>query len=345
MTIPFYGILRQHTNLKDELLDATDKVLRQSCMIGGPLSASFKEWLCQKTRYNHVILTHSGTQALEILAKAYKEFGHSTITIPDLTYRATLNALKSAGLTVSISDVGEHGVMVPNENNGFTCFVGYAGASPTYSSYSPSLIDGAQHWLAPQQLRATYGMAISFDPTKNLANLGNGGAILTNHQSIATYCQLMTTNATTDYGIFGTNSRMSELDCAHLLVKTNYIDGWQARRKDIRNYYLSQFSNLPIKCLSSGFQSHADQKFVIWYSDRGLLNAHLQNRGIETKIHYEYTLSELVEETEVQNKQNMLSTSTMLCHGVLSLPIYPELTDAEVEHIAESVKVFFADTK
>ena len=134
---------------------------------------------------------------------------------------------------------------------------------------------------------------------------------------------------------------MSEIDCAHLMVRTKYIDQWQERRKQIRLYYIEEFKDIPVRCLSDGFERHADQKFVIYTDRRSQLQHEMNQLGIETKIHYDRPLSELAVAKDLV-KPDFLSVSSMLCRGILSLPIYPELTDSEVEYIADRIKLFFA---
>ena len=134
---------------------------------------------------------------------------------------------------------------------------------------------------------------------------------------------------------------MSEIDCAHLLVRTKYIDQWQERRKQIRLYYIEAFKDIPVRCLSEGFERHADQKFVIYTDQQKILQHEMNTLGIETKIHYEQPLSELPVAKNLV-KPDFVSVSSMLSRGVLSLPIYPELTDGEVEYIADRIKLFFA---
>jgi dTDP-4-amino-4,6-dideoxygalactose transaminase len=184
-------------------------------------------------------------------------------------------------------------------------------------------------------------MAISFDPTKNLPSSGNGGAVVTNNAYIHDFIINHKDNGKEKSFITaGTNSKMSEIDCAHLMVRTKYIDQWQARRKEIRLYYLDAFKNIPVRCLSEGFDQHADQKFVIYTDRRAMLHYNMNQVGIKTKIHYKQPLSELPIATDLI-KPDIISISSMLSRGVLSLPIYPELTDNEVEYISDRVKHFF----
>ena len=79
------------------------------------------------------------------------------------------------------------------------------------------------------------------------------------------------------------------------MVRTNYIDEWQERRKQIRQYYLDRFKHIqPLRCLSEGFETHADSKFVIYSTtERDGIRGWLSSKNIETRIHYETALSEL----------------------------------------------------
>lgn len=352
--IPHFGIKRQYKNLREELLDATNDALKEGVWLEGPYSDLFKSWLAKKTKAKHVILCHSGTQALEIIAKHYKEhFLMDVIEIPNITYPATLNAFMNAGINVHLVDTDSNGLYIRNNASSghitnprtktVACLVGLYGAHPVKAN-PMDIVDGAQHWLVAEDIG--FAMAISFDPTKNLPCSGNGGAIVTNNSYVKDFAESYINNGKPNHMHYGTNSKLSELECSHLLVRTKYIGEWQDRRKDIRDFYISQFNNLPIRCLSKGHQLHADQKFVIDVDDRKALHEYLNDKGIESKIHYPYTLSELeISKIEVAEKPDMISVSSMLSRRVLSLPIYPELTDLEVEFIAEKVGKFFIHDK
>ena len=95
-----------------------------------------------------------------------------------------------------------------------------------------------------------------------------------------------------------------------------------------------------MRCLSDTEDPHAHQKFVIYLADRNSLHTHLLTDGIDSKIHYEYVLGDLPTGKKLI-KPDLLSMSVMLSRGVLSLPMYPELTDTEVEYIEHKVKSFF----
>lgn len=349
--IPHFGLARQYANLKDELLEATDLALRDGIFIGGEYTWMFENWLKERTGCDFATVTHSGTQALELIASYVSdisflagEYETPVIKIPNLTYPATFNAFYSSGWDVELVDVDKNGLMVMDDDYSFStyrCFVGFAGASPNINLTSNDIVDGAQHWLATDSDFVGTGMAISFDPTKNLPSSGNGGAIVTNDQSLYELAVALKNNGKPDHYYPGTNTKMSELECSHMMVRTRYIDEWQLRRQEIRKYYLRGFKNLPIRCLSEGFDNHADQKFVIYTQDRNELKNYLEQRGIEAKIHYPQALSELNIARDIKVKPDMVSTSVMLTRGVLSLPIYPELSDSEIETVTDTVCKFF----
>ena len=351
--IPHHGLKRQYYNLQDELLDATHEALKQGVLINGPFTAALESWLCNYTGCKFATVTHSGTHALEFIAGYHHDLSFLAgeedaphIRIPNLASPSTLNAFVSTGWEVELVDTDSNGLLKSNSDyetdfNTYNCFVGLCGASPNRNFYSNTIVDGSQHWLDARSEQIGDGMAISFDPTKNLPSSGNGGAIVTNDQSLYDWANVMKNNGKFDHYYPGTNSKMSELECAHLMVKTNYIDRWQTRREKIRHYYLDRFENLPVRCLSEPFDKHADQKFVIYVPERGNLYSYLENNKIQTWVHYPQALSELPIAKDIIKKPDMISTSVALSRGVLSLPIYPELTDSEVETIADMVNKFF----
>lgn len=346
--IPFLGIKRQNKYISDELLDVTENILRSGIYLDGPNTEKLERWLEVKTCSAYAITVHSGTQALDILAKWQKSrrLGNSiyddiVVNIPNLTYKATLNSFINAGFIVEILDTDKNGIMERKNKVNFdlACIVGLYGADPgsfpEYSSYN-TVVDGAQHWLVATTKGE--GMAVSFDPTKNLYSSGNGGAIVTDSHSLFVFANNYKRNECTLVG--ATNTKMSEIDCAHVSVRSQYIGGWQDRRKEIRNFYLDEFKNLPLRCLSRGIKNHSDHKFVVYYADRDKLRNYLTECNIETKIHYETPLNQLHFSSKFE-KPTMISTSVLLSNGVLSLPIHPELTDSEIEYISKKVNKFF----
>lgn len=353
MNIPHFGLVRQYKNIGEELLDATHRALKDGILMNGHYTRSFEEWLKHRTKTKYAVTVHSGTQALEIIAR-YKKIKHSQtmqgnpkVRVPNLTYPATLNAFLNAGWDIELGDTDKYGIMnrEPRTSGIYDCLMGFAGRRPwpdaRYEDSHGVIVDGAQHWLVADG-NVGSGMAISFDPTKNLNSSGNGGAIVTNDEKLYLYAARYRDNNKPDFYDVGTNSRMSEQDCAQMLVRVKHIDAWQIRRQTIAKFWCDRFSELPVSCLSDTSSPHAHQKFVMYLPDRNSLLTHMMVNGIDCKRHYEYVLGDLPT-TKGITKPDMLSTSVMLSRGVISLPIYPELTDSEVDFIAEKVDEFFGE--
>lgn len=361
-SIAFTGLQRQYANLRKEILDATDQVLTSGCLMNGPFTQQFEEWLAQKNHSNYAVLCHSGTQALEILAGYYRtESGHyrpdtglwedpldkPTVLIPAMTFPASANAFVRAGWNIHLIDTDANGNMNfddiwPDLSYEAILGIGLYGAALPDSLRRVNLLiieDAAQHWLSDCCHRAGVASAISFDPMKNLSNYSNGGAIVTNDRNLSDYARNWCDNGKrSGHAQTGTNSRMSEVDCAQLLVKSQYIDQWQSRRRSIAAQWIDQFETLPVRCLINGsnFDAHSFHKFVIDVDNRDQVAAALKERGIETKIHYRHPLHEL-EAYQQYAGPSVLSTASSLSRRCLSLPIYPELTDSEVDYIASSL--------
>lgn len=317
----------------------------------GNYTAEFAHWLSRKNGMKYATLCHSGTQALEILANFYRArtgINPPTVIIPALTYPATANAWLSAGWNIFILDTDHNGQMdyrkLPQDlAYHAVCLVGLYGHSVDrqWQQHLGDTVveDAAQHWLANRCRRHGEAAAISFDPTKNFANYGNGGAVVTDQFELHEYARDFVANGKhTKHATVGTNSRMSEIDCAQMMVKTRHIDSWQSRRGAIAKHWIDRLKNSSARTLidDSNFGKHCYHKFVIEVANRDILQRNLGLRKIETKIHYAEPLQELPAYQHYPGP-DMLAASYALSRRCLSLPIYPELTDLEVEYIIDQV--------
>ena len=351
LQIPFTGLKKQYNNLRSEILDVTDSVLRSGQLMSGNYTAEFENWLAKKNRSKYAVTCHSGTHALEIIAGYYyQRIGKDKprVVIPSLTYIATANAFQRAGWEIYLGDTDYHGLLDKKKISRdvaaeLSVIVGLYGAGVEELEadfWNSELVveDGAQHWLANDCRRWGEATAISFDPMKNLSCYGNGGAVVTDNMDLLEYARAWRNNGKPNSYFAGTNSRMSEIDCAQMMVKTDYIDGWQERRRKIALYWMGRLKGSGIRTLidANNFQTHGFHKFVIEVDDRDVVKRKLEEKKIETKIHYEKPIHELPAYADCPGP-DILNVASAMCRRVLSLPFYPELTDLEVEYIIDSV--------
>lgn len=351
LTIPYTGLKKQYNNLRTEILDVTDQVLRSGQLMDGNNTTEFESWLAKKNHVKYAVTVHSGTHALEAIAEYYAGQTYMPrpprALVPAMTYVATANAFIRAGWTLTIVDTDFHGLMDHKKINDKESYqaivaVGLYGAAVHRHEYlnnrSVVIEDGAQHWLSDGSHRVGNSCAISFDPMKNLNAYGNGGAVVTDDVNLLEYVREWRNNGKPNHQQPGTNSRMSEIDCAQMMIKTRHVDAWQLRRGEIVKYWMDRLRGSSARCLidNNNYHKHAYHKFVIEVSNRDIIQRNLSLRKIETRIHYREPLHELPAYA-VFSGPDMLSAASSLSRRVLSLPLYPELTDLEVDYIIDSL--------
>jgi dTDP-4-amino-4,6-dideoxygalactose transaminase len=183
---------------------------------------------------------------------------------------------------------------------------------------------------------------LSFDPTKNLNNYGSGGMVLTDNEDIAVAVRNLKDNGKhTGHEIEGTNSKMSEVDCAVMSVKLKHFDKWQARRTEIAEYYTKELHDFVDTPLTTPGAVHAWSKYVIRTPNRNKLRQHLTYNDIECKITYNKPLYHEFVGQQYDPRTEVELEADKFTRECLSLPIYPELYDSEVEKIVKSIKEYF----
>lgn len=363
--IKFFGLNRQYQNLREELADAAHEVLQSGQVLDGPHCKKFEKQIAYRCNRTYALTVNSGTQAL-IFAQQFsqsKTESRDKILIPNLSFIATLNSVIFMGNTPIFCDVDKQGLLDINSldfglsNSGINAvmYVNLFGNIIDYNKFITQtkffnkdlyiIEDAAQSFGAsykgiPSGKLGTVS-CLSFDPTKNLPNYGSGGMILTDDKEIAEFIIDIRDNGKARGHIMpGTNSKMSEIDCAQMLVKLKYFDEWQRRRSEIASYYSENLENLVSVPEVSEHVIHAWHKYVIKYHDRNTLQQRLYENNIETKIHYNTPLHDTPLGFHHSGKIFAFNESIAFTKECISLPIYPELTDSEVEHVVDVIKSY-----
>jgi len=366
--ISFFGLDRQYSNIKTEILDAADEVLSSGKVLDGPYTYKFEQLMAWRTERKYAVSLNSGTQAL-IFAQycaPNRSKDHKNILIPSISFVATLNSVVMAGNIPVFCDTDNKGLIdlnslptnFDNANIDTVMYVNLFGNTIDYHKFVTQteffnkdiyvIEDAAQSFGAsykniPSGKLGTVS-CLSFDPTKNLANYGSGGMILTDNDSIyEDLINLRDNGKHSHHSVPGTNSKMSEVDCAQMIVKLNHFDAWQRRRTQIAEYYnreLQDFVEIP---KVNEDVVHSWHKYVVKHDSRYRLRTYLKEQNIETKIHYELPLFESTLGFKYANSLEIFyKESSAFCMKCLSLPIYPELLDSEVEYIVDAIKSYNA---
>ncbi len=187
--------------------------------------------------------------------------------------------------------------------------------------------------------------AFSFYPTKNLGALGDAGAVVTDDDGIADRVRL-----TRNYGyrerdnavVKGQNSRLDELQAALLCVRLAHLDRENARRRELAEGYLVDLRDAPVALpVQADGRLHAWHLFVIRSRDRDGLQRALAERGVGTLVHYPRAIHQQPAFVQL-DRPGELGVSERLCQQVLSLPLYPELTDEERDTVVTALQDCFS---
>ncbi len=186
--------------------------------------------------------------------------------------------------------------------------------------------------------------AFSFYPSKNLGAYGDGGVVLTRDQAEAGRLKMLR-----NYGqerryyhkIKGFNSRLDEMQAAILRVKLTRLNEWNSRRRKIAGAYGNGIRNpRVVKPAEMSYGSHAFHLYVIRHPERDKLQGHLEERGIKTMIHYPVPVHLQEAYKDTGYPAGSFPVSEKLAREILSLPMFPQLTDEEVSAISEEVNCF-----
>ncbi len=196
----------------------------------------------------------------------------------------------------------------------------------------------------------------SFFPTKNLGAYGDGGMIVTDDESLYLRCKTLRVHGTAKkyyHDEIGYNSRLDEIQAAILRVKLRYLDKWTEKRIETAKKYDKLFTDLGLsefiiwpKVPKSGIKEHIYHQYVIEVKDetkRDALIKYLNEAGIGTSIYYPLPLHLQRCFSYLGYKEGDMPVSEHLAKSTIAIPMFPEITDTEVEYVANKIKEFFAN--
>ena len=355
-SIPLFGIKRQYQNLRDEILDASDRIYSSGRMLDGENTEAFENAIKTRVDRKFALTVNSCSTALLFSLLHYtRVLEYKKIVLPAISFVATTNAPLLSGYAPFFTDVDYHGLMdlheldVSTNDINLLMYVNLCGNMIDYeklrlttlffSTNQPIIEDAAQSFGARRgelhSGKAGDVSVLSFDPTKNLPNYGSGGMILTDDKELYFYALNLRDNGkSSDFASTGINSKMSESDCAQMLIKLKYFDDWQKRRTAIAEYYSDRLHSIVGVPRALPDVTHAWSKYIIRSDHRDAIRYMLQTVGIESKIPYPTPLNML---RSVSVSPIELHRAVTYCREAICLPIYPELSDSEIETIADLV--------
>jgi len=360
--IPFGDLKRQTAALRGELEAAVMRVLDSGWYILGQEVTALEAEFAAFCGARHAVGVANGTEAIQLALLALGVGpGDEVITVPNAGVPGVA-AIVQAGARPVFVDVDED-----------SCNMDPAGLeaaiTPRTRAVLPVHLYGRTAALAPLlEIAGRHGVAVvedcaqshgaryagrvtgtlgrvgcfSFYPTKNLGACGDGGAVITDDDDLAQRLRRLRV-----YGWSrkyysetpgGTNSRLDELQAALLRVKLRYLEEWNGARRQRAAWYGEFLPGRPAGPLPG--EDHVYHLYVVRSPRRDALQSYLRARGIGTDVHYPLPAHLQPVYRPLGYAEGAFPVSERLAREVLSLPMYPELTCAEVEAVAAAVRSF-----
>lgn len=368
MLMPFLDLKAQFATIRQEVLDAVTRTLETQQFILGPEVSAFENEISALTGCAYSIACASGSDAL-ILALLALEIGpgDEVITTP-FTFFASAGSIARVGAKPVFVDIDPQTFNISPEaiKRAITprtkaimpvhLFGLSADMNPILDLASaqciPVVEDAAQAIGARYAGRPAGSLGLigcfSFFPSKNLGAAGDAGIITTNDAALADRLRLLHVHGARDkyvYEVLGMNSRLDAIQAAILRVKLRYLDKWAAARQHNADRYRQLFrefhleAKLKLPAAPPQF-THVYNQFTIRSSDRDNLREHLLTRGLPSEIYYPIPLHLQKAFAYLGHKQGDFPASEAASREVLSLPIYPELTEAQQHSVVAAIADF-----
>ena len=368
MNVSFLDLGRQYASIKQEIDQTIQNVIDRSAFIGGPSLEAFEREFAEFCRVKHCIGVGNGTDAISVALKALGIREGDEVLVPANSFIATSEAVTNVNAKVVFVDIDPHtyNIDVDAIESKITARTRAVIAVHLYgqpADMDPILAIARKHRLfviedSAQAHGATYkgrtvgsmgdAACFSFYPGKNLGAYGDGGAIVTNDDALASRARMLANHGRIDkynHEIEGYNSRLDGLQAAVLSVKLKHLPAWNESRRRWARLYSKLLANCDVvtpRDLSDVESVYHLYVIRVKPELRDDLRAFLQQQNIATGIHYPIALPNLLAYSYLNHRASDFPESSRASASIISLPMFAELTEAEVRHVCDSVVGFLS---
>ncbi len=366
-SIPAFDIKKQYTTIKAEVSAAVLEVLASGRYIGGSLVEGFEQQFAAYTGVSECIACNSGTDALYLALKASNiGAGDEVITTP-FTFFATAEVISSLGAKPVFVDIDATTFNLDLAQVAVAITPKTKAIMPVHLFGQPvdmtALMDIAKthNFVVIEDCAQSTGSSwrgqkvgslghigcFSFYPTKNLGGCGDGGAITTNDPVIAAKLRMLKEHGQKTRYIheeIGVNSRLDAIQAAILQIKLRYLDIWNHQRRIVAARYDQFLSQVPgivtPQELAGGMGVWNQYTIRILGEKRNWVRSQLQEQGVNTMIYYPRPLHLQPVYASLGYEVGQLPVAEQACDQVLSLPMFPELSEEQQDQVIFSLKNF-----
>jgi dTDP-4-amino-4,6-dideoxygalactose transaminase len=363
--VPFADLHAQYLTIKPAIDAAIAEVIRTSAFIRGPFVERFEDEFAREMGSAHCVSCANGTDSLYIAMRALGIQPGDEVIAPAHSWISTTETITQAGGKVVFCDTdGETFTMDPRHLATLVT-PRTVGIIPVHLYGQPADMDAImaiarQHklWVIEDcaqahrarykgQMVGSFGDAASFSfyPGKNLGAMGDAGALTTNDRALAARMAMIARHGGLrkgDHQIEGINSRLDGLQAAVLSVKLPHLPVWTERRQQLAALYgqrLKGIAGLRTPQVSEG-REHVWHLYVVLHERRDALAEHLAKRGIQTVVNYPVALPFLPAYARLCHRPADFPDAHHNQGRVLSLPIFPEMTEVQLDAVCDAVRAF-----
>jgi len=366
LPIPFNDLHAQYLTIKPEIDAAISEVITTSNFIRGPFVEKFEEQFAQVMQAKYCVSCANGTDSLYIAMRALGVKPGDEVIVPAHSWISSSETVSQAGGRVVFCDTSIDTFTIDSAEIESKITSRTVGIIPVHlfgqsADMDPImeiakkhnlwvLEDCAQSHLAKYKGKqvGTFGniASFSFYPGKNLGAMGDAGAITTNDVVMANRIRMIARHGGLSKGehvMEGVNSRLDGLQAAILSVKLPHLLNWTHKRQNLAERYSRMLSGLkPIESprVAEG-REHVWHLYVIKNKERDNLAQHLSTRGIQTAINYPIALPFLPAYNHLGHLPCDFPNAYLNQSQILSLPIFPEMTNTQIDFVIAEINHFF----
>jgi dTDP-4-amino-4,6-dideoxygalactose transaminase len=368
VSVPLLDLKRQNHPLHAELMAACERVLRSGHFIQGPDVAALEADCARFLGARHAVAVSSGTDAILVALMALGVGPGDEVICPSFTFFATAGCIARTGATPVFADVQPGSFNLDPTDTARRITPRTKAIMPVHlfgqaadmdallalaRSHRLAVIEDAAQALGARRHGHAAGTlgdcgTFSFFPSKNLGGFGDGGLVATNRDDLAERIRLLRTHGAKPkyYHLeIGGNFRLDALQCALLRAKLPHLPAYCAARRRNAAFYTTRLAGTPgvILPVAEAANEHIWNQYTLRVAGAGrreALRQHLADRGIGHEIYYPLPLHR--QACFAHLPPVTLPVAEQLAADVLSIPIFPELTEAEKEEVAAGVTSFFA---
>jgi dTDP-4-amino-4,6-dideoxygalactose transaminase len=363
-TVPVLDLKAQYQSIKDEIDEAVLGVMESGYFVLGPNVKALEAEVAEYVGCQHGVGVASGTDALRLSLEALDVGpGDEVITTP-FTFVATANTISHAGARPVFVDIDPRTFNLVPANIEAAITERTKAIVPVHLYGQPAEMDAIMDIARRHNLTVIEDCAqaigaeddgrrvgsfgdlacFSFYPTKNLGAFGDAGMVTTNDSDLAervTMLRQQGSNKRYYHDVLGFNSRLDEMQAALLRVKLRRLDDWQFRRGQIAARYDAGLSELDVETpfVRPGV-THVYHQYTIRVARRDELIEFLRERGVGSMIYYPLPLHLQKMYHDLGYAEGSLPVTESAGREVLSLPMYPELTDEQVQTVVNTIGEF-----